>query len=250
MKLSEVRDQAVKSVKDAVATAFQQGVDISTMLVALRGNEGVAAVSCSIENPQHASLVVRAAATGFSADILVWISDTYKATTLLSPISGKEWQRNEMQAVAEFYEGREKGWLVDAITVLVANRAGDLAASMLPYRTAGGRLEWIDEGDPDWDSTAGEEVGGIIPRILREAMKEPTLTQSMDAQIREMMAVDHEMAMVAQDLASCQTLVSLDQRPVLLADDGSTRASTLDKMRDVPEFLKVLERLIDKIRSN
>lgn len=238
---------AVRTARMTVKDAYEAGADISTMLVAVRGSESVAAVSCSIDNPQHAQVVIRAAATGFSADVLLFTSDTFHTTLETSPISGKPWQRNEMNAVAEFYEGREKGWVSDAIMVVAVNRAGDVSASTLTYKMAGRRLEWT--GD-DFNSDEGDELGGVMARILREAMKEPTLSQSLDSNVREMLAIDHEMAMIAQDLATCQTLAGLDQRPILLAANDA-RASTLQKLGgDAAGFVKLLESLIDKIRSN
>jgi hypothetical protein len=95
-------------------------------------------------------------------------------------------------------------------------------------------------------------MSGVMLGILQRAMAEPTLSQSMDRQVREMMALDHEMAMIAQDLAACKTLADLGHQPMLTADPDTPRARMLDKMRrnDIPDFIATLERLIDNLRSN
>ncbi len=192
MKLDEVLDLAVaeaRRVKEHVCR--KRPSDIKAMVDVLRGDELIAAVVVGQHERDEILRVFRGCAIGFDADTLALTHESYASATRLpadldhlteqdeediersriNPLTGQPWGPGEMQEAAIHHGGLEKGWVHEVLSISCANRAGDIAVTMLPYRYASRHVVWGER----LDMPAGMRAEGTMPEAMVEAMNTPSL---------------------------------------------------------------------------
>lgn len=259
MRVMELLDEYTKAAREQAQWAIDHNEAIGTMLLAFRGNERVAAVMVGpLAGLDHAQMVIRACVTGFSADVALWVTDTWNSELPDSPISHKPWQRGEMAAVADFYEGREKGWVSDALSLLVVNRAEDTAMATTPYAILPGRgLVWTAPNAEQWGSAqTNVELEGALVDAFKAAMREPVLAAVDEPTVRRMFGIDMDLAMVACDMATASILHQMGCSVILSAKKGGDRQRLLEqadeagKSGKLDALLAIMQALIDKSATN
>lgn len=106
--------------------------------------------------------VAQLAADGYGADEVVIVMDTYQCigeAVGKHPITGQGYVSGDLENLATQHDGIAKGWVTDALTVLVTPRdpAAEAAMWALPYlRQTDRTVTW---GDPD------EEIRGRLTHL-------------------------------------------------------------------------------------
>lgn len=179
--LTGILEDAVERVRTIKANRAKRYDDhnIPSTVLAFRGDDLIAQIWPERAVDRDALLgCVLAAAVGFAADVLVTVHETWYATVLENPVTGKAWRAREMQDVAERHDGVARGWVTDAVMVVAYNRAGDLRGRSLPYRVAGRRLQWLEH--PDWDELVTEaNFSGYLFEQIQRALARPTIWQAL-----------------------------------------------------------------------
>ncbi len=173
--MQEALDLAVLVAKDAKdKLARKRDNNLSTMLVAYRGEEPVAHIFPEQQvNRDEMLKCALLAVRGFSADMLALIFETWQATDLINPVTGKRWGPREMQDAADNHDGVAKGWITDALMVSVYNRAGDATSTILPYRISNKVVVWSKPME------AATALGGYVHNALLQIMRKPDLDTEM-----------------------------------------------------------------------
>lgn len=227
--IAELLEQGVQVARDIKTATVKRGEPVATATLAnFRGDVEVAIV---MPNNGARPEVLRAAHMcigGFEADILVLAMDTYHTELTVNPRTGAEWKNGEMGEVADLYEGRENGWVSDAMAVLAVNRAGDLASSMLPYRMVGRRrIEWADPYSAEDLVT----FGGIMADALVEYMQEPPMSvrlRKLGLEALRDFGLDPERAQAHSDIAVAKLLTTdCDCTVALRAKAGTVRQQVI-----------------------
>jgi hypothetical protein len=164
-------------------TCRKHPADIHPYVGIYRADEQVAVVTLQHHQRDEILTTARVCAVGFDADVLGITFETYiadhKNTDGINPVTGRRWGPNEMQDVAINHGGVEKGWVSEALTISVANRAGDIGMISLPFRYSGKYLVF-GESTGDLISTDRENaVSGLMPDALRQAMLRPSSAVEM-----------------------------------------------------------------------
>lgn len=90
--------------------------------------------------------VCQLAAELFAADEILIISDTYHSTLTTNPMTGQAWRSGEMEQLATEHNGVEKGWVMDAISLIQVTREPPAAQMVaLGYSVQDdGKVIWSD----------------------------------------------------------------------------------------------------------
>lgn len=232
--IDDLLEIGVKAARDLKTSSVKHGDVLPPSLVVFRGDAEVAVVMAQGARNE----VLRAARLcigGFEADVLVFTSDTYHSTLPVNPRTGKDWAPNEMADVADHYEGRENGWVSDAIHVMVVNRAGDAVATSVPYqKVSRRRIEWGEPWVMSPDEEKGEHLSGVIPDTLLAYMKEPPLMVSMHSlgvDPQKLFGLSPERARAHADIAVSRLLTEQDCAVILSAVPGSVRQQVFKEAR-------------------
>lgn len=204
MKIADVLEEQIRWARErkegAVAESHDTDrPDVPPWLTGWRGDHPV--ISMMPVNGDR-NIVLHAAkimAVAFGCDIVSTNNETWMAVDAArNPVTGEEWGHGEMEDVALHHDGLAKGWITEAMTLMVVNRAGDMATAILrftvtPHTNALGITSWsIEWGKEErWTSeeTDRGSVMGVIPETLIEFMNEPDLmTQAMQDPIGQQMA--------------------------------------------------------------
>jgi hypothetical protein len=158
--------------------ARRRCTDLPTAVLVYRGEVLVAQVFPEQANDRDAALRCAAAsASGYGADVLVLVIETFHTELQTNPVTGRAWGQREMQEVADQHDGRAQGWVTDAVLVVAYNRAGDHGAQSLPYRVDAGGVSWLDV-----EAEAARPVtgwSGPVHDVLSEIMRGSTLGQEL-----------------------------------------------------------------------
>lgn len=129
------------------------------------------------------ALRLMTAASGCDYTVLAF--DSHATSLRNNPTTGKPWSPGEMQAMCDEQGFCETGQMVDVLQVAVVRRSDrKIRMTGIPYHFHKGELIFYDAmpgGVPtefnEWSTDAGhyEQMGGLIPDALREAMASPTL---------------------------------------------------------------------------
>lgn len=186
--LQEIADSVIGRTRDVLEMTAKDGIPFTPVIMCYRGEEEVAVCTSRGDPNRDAALNIALMATaGFAADATALATDSYIAISLVNPKTGKEWRGHDMSTAADEDDAVAKGWISEALSVMVANRAGDALMISLPYRRIGkdGKyLRWrepkvlLDQGDDP-----SKQVGGSIPNALRRIMARPTLNTMMSTEI-------------------------------------------------------------------
>lgn len=173
--LIDTLTSAVDTAKAVKVKAAERGHEnINTTIICHRGETPVAVIEMDGMDRDAMLMTAELATVGYEADMLTMAFETFMATTPINPRTGKVWEPGDMQESARMYEGRENGWIRDALMVYVANRAGDQLARTMPYRLHDRRVEWIDSEAMGNDGDDGAQFGGYVPRMLAAIMNRPS----------------------------------------------------------------------------
>jgi hypothetical protein len=234
-------------LKHAAASARQvkeracrnRPADIQPYVCAYRGNDPIAMVTLQHHIRDEILNVALQSAAGFDADVLCLAFETYAAVSLgdvddtaLNPRTGKEWGPGEMQELAEKYGGLEKGWVSEAVSVTVVNRAGDVAMLSQMYRYSGRHLVWTDlmpnRAEPSDDGET-KVFGGVMADALRQIMLSASGSQLLP---------DSALDRTEKDIATVFAIGTMTEcAPLLFADSNDDpRIRTLRKVRGVTEL--------------
>lgn len=194
------------------------------VLFGYRGEELVAVVTPHEHERDAILQAATVAAVGFALDLLALTFEVYVGVgeeggaVPRNPITGKPWEIGEMQEVAELHDGVAKGYVDEALGVMVHNRAGDSAMATMPFRIRGTSVEWLEHIN-------GGELSGIMHSALASAMSKPAL--NLAPEFQEAMAdLSPEEATTLEDVATARFLASSCQ-VALHAEPGTYRADYL-----------------------
>jgi hypothetical protein len=117
--------------------------DIPTAVEVYReGEVAVVLMWSSAPNPEGLDQV---AAAGFVPDVLTVVSDTLFAAQELNPRTGREWQDDELRALADDPAAWANGSIYEGLLVVAADRSSGRAfCEPLVYRRDGEAIEWLD----------------------------------------------------------------------------------------------------------
>jgi len=178
--IRESLDHAAATARTCLERARRAGIDLPATVLPYRGQDLIAIAAVPEGDGRHAAQLAGMCAAGYRADLVVLVTDTWVAKSVrggLSPLTGKPWERGEMQLLVEQHDALAKGWITEALVVLAVNRAGDAASLHLAYRQAGDRIDW----EPDWREVG--DLNGFLVDSLRGAMACPDLDQSLLADL-------------------------------------------------------------------
>lgn len=166
MKIADALDMAEGYIRAQPST--------NAMMVAFRGLDTVAIVELTAAGRGDLVYVAHLMAGGYGADVLAFVTDTYTTTHRVNPLTGREWEANDMDTLAREHDGIAKGWVSDAMMAHVINRAGDQAVTSMPYRIVDGEHVWgeVSRLLPDDE---GRTVGGALSEGFADAMGAPQL---------------------------------------------------------------------------
>lgn len=162
--------------------------DLQPFIVVHRGDDPVALVTLRKHERDEMLNMVSVCAGMFRADAVGLAFETWEPGKNLenwniNPLTGREWAMGEMDDVVKNHDALSKGWIVENVSVMCANRAGDLAMRQMPFKYVGGKhLHWLDgEG---WSSTDYDpEIvahRGVMPEAMVEIMRKPDLDQVIE----------------------------------------------------------------------
>lgn len=164
----------VEASMSTLEELVRDGDTFSPMLMVYRGEFMVAQVMPQNPGPDVdpgavLEFVGQLCAQLFRATDLLIVMDAYCATgpTMTNPLTGKEWQHGDMARLAEQHDGRAKGWVSDALTLILQDRDGAEALIELPYRLEGRRVRWGREqrfglGSPDTHRVGQGRLSGLF----------------------------------------------------------------------------------------
>jgi hypothetical protein len=180
--LRDVQESAVRGAIALKESACRRGPrDIRAFIDVFRGNDLVAMVLPSQHDRELILAIFRAAAGGFDGDALGLTIESYTTPPMnvdgpvadvINPLTGRPWEQGEMNDAVKHHDALAKGWVVEALSITCANRAGDLTMMSLPYRYAGRHLVWLD---PQVLPSEGH-AEGVIPDAMIAAMNEPSVS--------------------------------------------------------------------------
>lgn len=217
----------------------RRATDIAPVVLGWRGSQPVVLLAPARVNRDDALHATRLAAIGFGCDVLSVTTEGWvPANSKRNPTTGKPWGPGEMQRAVEEEGALEAGWITEALTTNVVNRAGDVLGALLPYRVdrrvsalgiTSYDLEWAQQ--PALSPKNG--WGGLVVDYLVEFMNEPPVDALM-AQAGlpsgESYGMSDEEARAHIDCAVVKTLrrSGFDGAVMLLAD-SPVRASVIDR---------------------
>lgn len=188
--IGERRDQAaerVRHLKEAKVADWtgEDRPELHPTVIGWRGDEEVVVLMAAQVDRDEGLRAAQVAAMGFGCDSLAFCVDTWGTKLRVNPMTGREWGEREMQGLVERHQGIERGWINEALSTFVVNRAGDLAASYQGYRqtrvgfgkrTRRWTLEWTDSHTSE-PGEVGHRHEGRVPDALHRAMTRPTSMQ-------------------------------------------------------------------------
>lgn len=217
--IQQAAEFAVRSARRAKEDqARKRDSDLPVSLFAYRGQDLVAMVWPTDGTRDKTLAAVRTVAVGFGADVLAMTMDTWQGTGRTNPLTGKSWGAGDLQDLVENHDGYGRGWVTDAVSVLVYNRAGDRSATMLPYRIASRNVVWLDDRHLDTE----DGYGGLVHEVLSAAMSGPTLDVlvARTGLTGADFGLDAEETLAHQDCAAAKLL--LNRCAVALAAEPNT----------------------------
>lgn len=176
------RETARKVKEDAVESATtREGTFIRPAVLGYRGDEPVILLLSEQVDRDQGLAAVRLAAMGFGCDAVALVTDSWHASTMTNPTTGKVWGPGEMQVAVEQHNGIERGWITEDLMTMVVNRAGDQSFGLDGFRieqvgygarTRHFRIEWVAT---EWDGIEPDKLDGKVPSALVRAMMETPL---------------------------------------------------------------------------
>lgn len=235
--LRDTLDRTIGSIKqikaDRVGTPAHE---LAPVLLAIRGREQIAQIHPCDGGAEYLLHCAALAIRGFCPDVLACAFEAWASPLPINPRTGQPWAGGELAEAAEA-GGVAKGWVADALTIGVFNRAGDQLSVSLGYRLdEQRRLHWRAPehlGGPDQSAVAAGELGvmhAVITRLMQEEDALQTLAAHQLGTARTW-GMDQETMMAHIDIATAKTFIG--QIPLaeaapravvaLRADPGSRR---------------------------
>lgn len=212
--------------------------DLSPCVVVNRGEEPIAMITVSIGNRDVIVENVGVAAGGFDADEIGLVTESYRpgvdpATGQQydhNPLTGREWgfaEEDSMQYLAQQQDGLGRGLVIETLSVLVVNRAGDVAFTTCPFRYVGDKhLSWLEDKDvdaSDWEVFSNMDGGTVTGGYLVERMLAIMQSPSGSTLVPEI-----ELTREEKDVATAQYLTVMKRSAVALyAEIGTPRGNML-----------------------
>lgn len=162
-----------RTAKQVFEQMLAAGNAFAPMVLAFRESRTICMAVPGDGDGEVITATARAMASGFNADSIMILSDSYGARTWVNPLTGRRWEFGEMELLAEKHDGLVKGWVHEALILTVITRDSRQMMHQLPYeRQAGGRtVKWLDEyRDRKWQELT---IGRFIT-----IMQAPVLTST------------------------------------------------------------------------
>jgi hypothetical protein len=254
--IGEIRDLAVRAAREVKTEHVARltgpdvsdepsATDIGAMVEGWRAGRPVVRVMLFLAGRDDLYRTAQVVANGFSCDALAVTTESWKALggdAEVNPVTGRRWEPGEMQDVAYNHDGVAQGWVVESLTTLVVNRAGDNVGGSQDYRitrqatplgVARYGIEWVGEviqGDG--------QFRGFIPEMLADIMAMPTVAQlvARSGASGADFGLDDVEAQAHSDAAVVKQMVrSGFQGGVALISDSPERSAVLDEsLRHLP----------------
>lgn len=150
----------VTAAKTTLEHTAAQGRNFAPMVMVIRDGRMVAQIIPGEGDGAIVAKTARVAAASFGADELLLVNDTYMADgpDRLNPVTGREWQHGDMEDLVHNHDGIAKGWVTEALMVLVTGRDQPDHMASLPYvRHPDGTVTWSPDGHDLVDGRGGQE---------------------------------------------------------------------------------------------
>lgn len=243
--ISDLRDQAAERARDLKDQKLadwhhDDRPELHPTVIGWRGDQEVVVMIPMDVDRDDALHAARLAAVGFGCDTLALSVDTWGTSRRTNPVTGKAWGEREMQQVVEQHQGIERGWITEALSTFVVNRAGDVASAWQPY-TATRRtnvlgivswsIEWGEGRTADPGDTTVHQEGRVIDSLVA-SMNRPTVQHYMGR--AGITGEEYGLPPVeAQAHADCGVVKSLVragfQGGVMLSSDDPRRSAIIEK---------------------
>lgn len=254
MKIADVLEEQAKWARqrkeDTVAESHDTDrPDVPPWLTGWRGDHPVISmmpVNGDRDIILHAAHIMTRA---FGCDVVATNNETWMATDAANnPLTGKRWEHGEMEDVALNHDGLAKGWITEAMTLMVVNRAGDIATAILRFVTTqhtnalgitSWTIEWGEESRWTSDDVADGQVTGLIPETLVEFMNEPDMMtefMSIPGLAEEFAALSLEEQRAHADCAVIKLLprMQYEGAAMLMSDNPERQAVLEDSLKGNP----------------
>lgn len=128
------------------------------MLVVVRDSKPCAVLSSA--DPSQLLRAAGVAGAGFGADALALVLEAVVPRVPENPLTGLPWARGEAEQVCREHDGAVKGWVAEALMVLVGFRDQRIAQQSWAYQ--------VVDDSVVWDGPFGEvSAGGLADRVAR-----------------------------------------------------------------------------------
>lgn len=246
--LAEKRDQAMdiakfmktKSVESCTVPRVNSGpeMDLLPTIQGFRGDDAVVVLMTADIDRDDALHAARICAVVFGCDAVTMVTEGWHPSPehgLINPVTGKEWERGEMQDVVENHDGLTRGWLTEGLTCTAANAAGDSTGAVQDYVIHEDNgpdgvthtIEWKEPFLPD-----DVVFGGYVVESLVSFMNDPNVYHSMakTGVTGESFGLTAEEAQAHQDCAAVKFLTSSGFRgSALLMAESEARRRIIDR---------------------
>jgi hypothetical protein len=189
----EFLDNLERSARATKAAITKKGPrDLAPYVVAHRGEHPVGVVTIPKHDPALILQVAGFCANAFDADNIGIVFETYQSAHgpdesmwNINPMTGRMWVQGEMDEAVKHHDAIGKGWINEAVSLAVINRAGDYGMTVLPFKYVGNKyLHWLDEqGWSTKDDKVADATTGYFPETMRRFMTKPSLDHTMPAHL-------------------------------------------------------------------
>ena len=242
--LSAALDRAVADVRELKENWVREAhsptrgaTDISPLVQGWRGSEPVVLMTPTEIARDDALYAARFAAVAFGCDILAFTVEGWQPTDPeRNPATGRPWGPGELERAVEDEGALEAGWVTEALTTHVVNRAGDVLGALLPYRVdrrmsslgiTSYNLEWGPQPDLPQDATWGGYVIDSLVQYMQEPPMDVVMAKAGMPPARAF-GLNAEEARAHIDCAIMKVLRHSFDGSVMLLADSEARASVIE----------------------
>jgi hypothetical protein len=204
--------------------------DINPFVVVVRDGRTHAQVTVNQFDPEVILTVAAVCATGFAADLVGVVFETYQSVLdpetgecRSNPVTGRPWEDGELADAAQLLGGVEKGWVLEVVSAVAVDRAGQVGWVNMPYRyVKGTTLRWRRDQKPKgmedghWVPAPDNEIAGVLRRV----MTDPDIESQV---ISDGLPTDAD----ERDMVTSAILADRGHAPLLLTTPDSSLAHAL-----------------------
>lgn len=156
----------IKAAKMTMELVAASGGDFSPMIVPFRQGQPIVSITPPAGDGHTILRIGQLATEGYRADDIIACIDTYTAGELFNPYTMQPWLPGDMEDLALNHKGVERGWVLDALTVVFVQRMGPPAMYTLPYSRSETGVTWLEERARSGDEDSQWQAAGPLTRMM------------------------------------------------------------------------------------